>query len=136
VSQPRRPWWLLINQPAELVTTVQEQSRPGERVFVIRGEPVVQGLAWLTCGPLSALAIVALFTGLAITLNLQVMSRAGRVLFVAGFLILPALFWGITVVVANRLSAKHLEAIKKAGAQECVLRFRPEMWPGLLSERG
>ena len=58
MSNYRRPWWLVVNKPAGLVTTVQEESSPGERIFIIRGEPLVQGLVWLTWGPVGALLVI------------------------------------------------------------------------------
>ena len=56
MSSYQRPWWLIVNKPAGLITTVKEETDSGERVFIIRGEPLVQGLVWLTWGPTTALA--------------------------------------------------------------------------------
>jgi len=123
VSQHRRPWWLLVNKPAGLVTTIQEESTPNERIFVIRGEPLVQGLAWLIWGPVTALVVVIALTGLAINFNIREQGGGMRFLFIAAFLILPALAWGVATIVMNRLSARHLQAERDAEAQKCVIRL-------------
>ncbi len=119
MSKHQRPWWLLVNKPAGLITTVQEESASDEQVFVIRGEPVVQGLAWLTWGPAAALLFIILLTGLAIVFNVRGQSSIMRFFFVAAFLALPALAWGLAIIVFNRLAAKHLQAERKAKSQEC-----------------
>jgi len=127
VSNYKRPWWLLVNKPAGLITTIQEESAPGERSFIIRGEPLVQGLAWLTWGPVAALLVVAALTDAAIALNVSSQSGAMRMLFVAAFLLLPAAVWGLVVLIANRLAARHLEAERRAGAQECRIWLNQTM---------
>jgi hypothetical protein len=104
---------------------------PGERRFIIRGEPVVQGLTWLTCGPISALLVIAILTGMAIFFDMREQESIYRVLLIAAFLGLPALAWGMTIVVANRLSASHLAAIKRAESQECVITLKHRQ--GILS---
>lgn len=123
MSQYRRPWWLLVNKPAGLVTTIHEDATPEERVFVVRGEPLVQGLAWLIWGPVAALVVVALLTGLAISLNIQEQSGGTRFLFVAAFLALPALAWGAATLAMSRLSAKHLQAEQEAEVKVCTIRL-------------
>ena len=104
---------------------------PGERTFVIRGEPVVQGLTWLTCGPISALLVISVLTALAVLLDVTGQENIYRVLFIAAFLGLPALAWAITILAANRLSASHLAAIKQAESQECVITLKHRQ--GILS---
>jgi len=121
--QYRRPWWLVVNKPAGLITKIQEESGPEGRSFVIRGEPLVQGLAWLTWGPVGALVVVAILAGLAATFNVREQSGLVRALMIGAFLLLPALAWGMVTVVANRLSQKHLEAERQAEAQECYIRL-------------
>jgi hypothetical protein len=121
VSDYQRPWWLLVNKPAGLVTTIKEETGPDKRGFVIHGEPLVQGLAWLTWGPAAALVVVLILTGLAIGLNIREQAGMVRLLFVAAFLLLPALAWGIATILANRLAARHLEAERRAEAQDCFI---------------
>ncbi len=91
INNYKRPWWLIVNKAGGLITTVQEESSPGERIFIIRGEPLVQGLAWLTWGPVAALLAVVILAGLAINFDVKDQSGAMRALFGAAFLILPAL---------------------------------------------
>lgn len=124
MNNPRRPWWLLVNRPAGLVTTIHDESVPGQRKFIIRGEPVVQGLTWLTCGPISALLVIAGLTALAILFDVRAQGTIYRVLFIAAFLGLPALVWGLTILIANRLSASHLATIREAESQECVITLK------------
>lgn len=122
----RRPWWLIVNKPQGLVTTVREEPSPGERVFVIRGEPLVQGLAWLTWGPVAALLAVVVVAVLAISFEVSEQSGGVRALFIAAFLALPALGWGVITLIFSRLSQKHLQREREALAQECVIRFNQE----------
>lgn len=126
MSAYRRPWWLLVNKTAGLITTVREESAPGERSFIIRGEPFVQGLAWLTWGPAGALIVIGILTGLAIGYEVREQSILVRVLFIAAYLWMPALSWGLATIIANRLAAKHLEAERQAEAQECLIRLNYE----------
>lgn len=121
--QYRRPWWLVVNKPAGLITKIQEESGLEERSFIIRGEPLVQGLAWLTWGPVGALVVVAILAGLAATFNVREQSGLVRALMIGAFLLLPALAWGVVTVVANRLSQKHLAAERQADTQECYIRL-------------
>ena len=123
MSKYRRPWWLPVNKPAGLMTTIHEESGPAERVFVIRGEPLVQGLAWLTWGPASALLVIIMLTGLSISLNIREQAGSARFLFVAAFLILPVLVWGAIAVITNRLAVKYLQAEREAETQECLIRL-------------
>ena len=118
-----RPWWLLVNKSNGLITTVDEEGEPGRRVFIVRGEPLVQGLAWLTWGPVGALVVVLLMTVLAITLRAQEQTAAARAAFIVGFLGLPALAWVGTVILMTRLSARHLQAERRADSQECIIRL-------------
>jgi hypothetical protein len=119
----RRPWWLVVNKPAGLVTTVQEEFEPGEQIFIIRGEPLVQGLAWLTWGPVGALLAVLILTWLAITLNVKEQPGTIRALFIIAFLGLPALAWAGLALTLNRLSQRYLQAERQAEAEECVIRL-------------
>jgi hypothetical protein len=113
----RRPWWLLVNKSAGLITTLHEETHPGEQVFIIRGEPLVQGLGWLTWGPVGAVLVILLLVGLAMALQVNQQGWAIKGLFIAALLILPALAWvGVSALVA-RLSARHLQAERQAGAQ-------------------
>lgn len=121
MSEPHRPWWLLLNKPPGLVTTISDQSRPGERVFVIRGEPIVQGLAWLVWGPVAALLVIAGLTSLAIAFNLQQQPGLLRLLFVGAYLGLPALAWGLAVIITNQRSAKYVQAIQAAETRQCTI---------------
>jgi len=123
MSSYQRPWWLLVNKPPGLITTVQEENRPGERVFVIHGEPLVQGLAWLTWGPVSAVLVVLLLAGLALALNVKDQTAFVRGVIVAAFLGLPALAWAGTTLLLNQLSRKHLQAERQADTRECVIRL-------------
>lgn len=117
----RRPWWLVVNKSARLITTVQEESRPGKRLFIIRGEPLIQGLGWLTWGPVGALLIILILAGLAIALGVSERGWGIKAIFVIAFLALPALVWtGLTIAVM-RLSEKFLQAERQAGAQECTI---------------
>jgi hypothetical protein len=120
-SDYRRPWWLLVNKSAGLITTLHEETHPGERVFVIRGEPLVQGLGWLTWGPAGAVLVILLLVGLAIAWQVNQQGWATKGLFMAALLILPALAWvGVSALVA-RLSAGHLQVERQAGAQTCTM---------------
>jgi len=123
VKPYRRPWWLLVTKSAGLITTVREESRPGERGFIIRGEPMVRGLAWLIWGPVGALVVIGILTGLAIGYQVNQQSLLVRVLFIGAFLWIPAMAWGIITIIVNRLAAKHLEAERQAEAQECIIRL-------------
>jgi hypothetical protein len=123
VSTYKRPWWLPVNKPAGLITSVREESTADERRFIIRGEPLVQGLAWLTWGPAAALLVVAALTGAAIMLDIRAQGGPLRILFIATFLVLPAATWGLAVLAANRLAARHLETERQTEAQECQIRL-------------
>lgn len=123
MSSYQRPWWLVVNKPAGLVTTVKEEPSANERVFIVRGEPLVQGLAWLTWGPVAAILVVFLLAGIAIGLEVKTQPAAVRGLVIMAFLALPALAWIVATLFFTRLSQKHLQAERQAGAQECVLRL-------------
>ncbi|MBI1882161.1 MAG: hypothetical protein HYR94_28645 [Chloroflexi bacterium] len=123
-GQPyRRPWWLIVNKSARLVTTVQEETKPGERVFVIRGEPLVQGLGWLIWGPAGALLVILLLVGLAIALGINEKGWSVKALFIVAFLSLPILIWGGVTLALTRLSQKYVQAGRQAGAQMCLIRL-------------
>lgn len=119
----RRPWWLIVNKSARLITTVQEESRPGERIFIIRGEPLIQGLGWLTWGPVGALVVILILAGLAIALGVSEGDWGLKAVFVVAFLALPALVWGGITVALMRLSKKFLQAERQAEAQTCTIRL-------------
>lgn len=129
----RRPWWLIVNQSARLVTTVQDESMPGQRTFVITGEPIVQAVTWLTCGPAAALGVIAMVTVVAIALNVQAQDALTRAMFIGFFLGLPPLAWGLTVLLANSKSGKHLATIRRAQAQSCTITLNQQ--DGLFSYR-
>ena len=123
MSNYQRPWWLIVNKPVGLATTVKEESRPGERSFIIHGEPLVQGLAWLIWGPAAALVIVLLLAALALGMNVKEQSAAVRGLMLAAFLGLPALVWIATAIILTRLSQKPLQAERQAETQTCTIRL-------------
>lgn len=123
MTEYRRPWWLIVNKPAGLVTKVREELSPGERVFIVRGEPVVQGLAWLTWGPVAALVAVVMLAGLAISFEVKEQAGVVRGLFIMAFLALPALSWGTVTIILNQLSERYLESERQALAQECIIRL-------------
>ncbi|MCL4303553.1 MAG: hypothetical protein KJ077_48150 [Anaerolineae bacterium] len=119
----RRPWWLIVNKSAQLITTVQEETRPGERVFTIRGEPLVQGLGWLTWGPAGALLVILILAGLAAGLGISQQGWGLKAVFIVAFLALPALTWGVVALALVRLSAKFVQAERQAEAQCCLIRL-------------
>lgn len=119
----RRPWWLIVNKSAQLITTVQEETRPGERVFTIRGEPLVQGLGWLTWGPAGALLVILILAGLAAGLGISQQGWGLKAVFIVAFLALPALAWGGVALAMTRLSAKFVQAERQAEAQSCLIRL-------------
>jgi hypothetical protein len=125
MSSYQRPWWLLVNEPAGLVSTVREENRDGERLFLVRGEPLVQGLIWLTWGPVAAVLAALFLTGLALVLNVREQTVLTRALFIGAFLILPALAWGGTTLLLNRLARKHLQAEVQADTREVLIGLRP-----------
>jgi hypothetical protein len=120
----RRPWWLLVNKSARLITTMQEESKPGERVFLIRGEPLVQGLGWLIWGPVGALLAILALAGLAVALGSSERGWVVKGLFIVGFLALPALVFGGVALVVTHISAKFVQAERQAEAQTCLIRLR------------
>lgn len=124
MSEYRRPWWLPMAKAAGLVTTVQEEAKPGEQTFVIRGEPLVQGLAWLIWGPVAALLTVLSLTWLAITLNIREQAGTMQVLFIGIFLIIPAVAWAGIILMMTHLSKKHVQAVRQAEAQSCTIYLR------------
>jgi hypothetical protein len=84
---------------------------------------MVQGLAWLTWGPIAALLVVLLLTGLAVGLNIREEAGPIQAVFIAAFLGLPALAWGITTIIVTRLAAKHIRAEREASSQKCLIRL-------------
>jgi len=123
MAQYQRPWWLIVNKTDSLTTTIQEEAHPGERTFVIRGEPLVQGLAWLIWGPVAALLVVGVLIWLTISLDMRAQSSAVRALVILALLVLPALAWGGVALVLHLISQKYLQAERQAGLQECFIRL-------------
>lgn len=119
----KRPWWLIVNKPPGLVTTVTEETDPPQRLFTVQGQPLIQGLAWLTWGPAGAVLTVAVVAIIALTLNIREQSMLARGLIIAAFLILPALVWGIITMLMARLSRPWLQAEQAAGRQTCAIRL-------------
>jgi len=112
-----------MTKSTRLVTTVREESHAGKQTFVIRGEPTVQGMAWLIWGPVAALLVVMLLTGLAMAFEINQQIWETRLLFVALFLLLPALAWGLVAPAVSHFSKKHLQTVRAAEAQECVIQL-------------
>ncbi len=123
VGQYRRPWWLIINKSKGLVTTVREEYKPGEQVFVVRGEPMVQGLAWLIWGPLGAVIVAMVLASLAMAFDVKTQPAGVKILFIALFVILPALVWGGIVLLTIHFSRRHIQAVRQAEAKECTIRL-------------
>lgn len=123
MTEYRRPWWLIVNKSKGLITTVREEYVPGEQIFVIRGEPLVQGLAWLIWGPIGAVVTAMLLAWLAMAFQVKEQPAGVKILFITLFVMLPTLVWGGIVLVTLRFSRKHLQAARQAEAQECVIRL-------------
>ncbi|MFN8453220.1 MAG: hypothetical protein U0401_00875 [Anaerolineae bacterium] len=122
----RRPWWLVVNKSAKLLATVREEVTPGERVFVIRGEPSIQGLGWLIWGPVGTLAVILGLVGAAVAWEINQQGWSVKALFIVAFLALPALVWAATAALVNRWSARHIQAERQAEAQECLIRLNQQ----------
>jgi hypothetical protein len=125
VADYQRPWWLFVNKPGGLITTVRVETPPQEQRFIIRGEPLIQGLAWLTWGPLAALLVITLLTGLAIALDVREQSALVRGLFIILFLGGPVLAWVAATILTNQLAKKYIEKERQAEIQESVIRLLP-----------
>lgn len=123
MSQTERPWWLLVNKSAGLVTSVQEAHTPGEQTFIVQGEPVVQGLAWLTWGPAGALLGILLMTGAAIAFDISERSWLLKFGFITAFMMVPALLWGVVALLTSRLARRYLDIAREAGRQSCTIRL-------------
>jgi hypothetical protein len=108
------------------VTTVREESTPDERCFFIQGRPKVQGLSWLIWGPVGALLVITILTGLAIFLDISTQSLTLKAFFIVGFLGLPALAWLVTSLTSHRLSERYLDLERDAGTREALIRLRPQ----------
>ncbi len=119
----QRPWWLVVNKSAHLNTTIEDDAHPGERIFLIRGEPLVQGLAWLIWGPVAALLTVGLLVWLAVSLEVSRQPWNIRGLMILLFLFLPAIAWGGVSLAAHLLAQKHLQTERHATRQECMIRL-------------
>lgn len=126
MTKYERPWWLFAHKPPGLRTTIQTVFTPDEQRFIIRGEPQIQGLAWLTWGPVAALAIITLLTGFATALDVKEQSPLLRALFIVLFLGLPILTWVSATIVTNYLAKKHLQAERESDAQECLIWLKPK----------
>jgi hypothetical protein len=116
----------LVNKPAGLITTVRVETSPSEQRFIIRGEPLIQGLSWLTWGPLATLIVIVILTGLAVALNVKEEKASVRALFIFLFLASPTLAWVGATFAANHFSKKHIEAEREAEARQCLIRLQPE----------
>lgn len=121
----QRPWWLWVNKPGTFTSTVREETTPDGQCYTIRGEPVIHSLAWLVWGPLVALGVIILLTGLAVGLQVREQNLTLRAIFILAFLGLPALAWITTVIGINRLSTRHLGLEREAEAQMAQLRLDP-----------
>lgn len=123
----KRPWWLIVNKPPGLVTTITEETVPSQQQFAVQGRPLIQGLAWLTWGPAGAVLTVAAVTVLTLALNIREQSMLVRGLIIAAFLILPALVWGLITLLLARLSRPHLQAEQAADQQTCTIRLNQDL---------
>lgn len=94
MSQARRPWWLWASKSDKLLSTVKEERTPVGPVYIVRGEPILQSLTWLIWGPVSALIVIIILTGLAIVFKVNEQSLLIKAIFVLAFLGLPAVAWG------------------------------------------
>ncbi len=126
MSQYKPPWWLPMSKSVGLVTTIQEETKPGVRTFIVRGEPTTQGLAWLTWGPAAAVVAVLVITVFAITLDVREQSGAMRALFIGLFLIVPAVSWWIVMTVFSRISQRHVDAARSADAKICSIQLHQD----------
>ncbi|MFN8459445.1 MAG: hypothetical protein U0401_33145, partial [Anaerolineae bacterium] len=106
---------------AKLLTTVREEVRAGERVFVIRGEPLVQGLGWLMWGPVGALVVILGLAGVAVAFQINQQGWGLKAVLIVAFLALPAVAWAGVAGLVNRWSVQHIQAERQAEAQECVI---------------
>lgn len=123
MSRYQRPWWLVVNKSAGLVTTITEETRLGERVIMVQGEPEIQSLAWLTWGPVAAVLTVLVLAGLALAFNIKEQPNAARGIMIAAFLGLPALGWALATFFLRQLSQKHVQAERQAERQDCTIRI-------------
>ncbi len=123
MSKYQRPWWLLVYKPVGLITAIKEETTTNGRTFTIRGKPLVQGLAWLIWGPIVALLCIVALVGVAIIFEVNQQSLGVRFVVAVGLLLLPALAWAITAIIANRLSVKHLQAEQEAETETCVIQL-------------
>ena len=121
----QRPWWALASRSSKLVTTIQEESGPEQRRFLIQGRPFVQGLSWLIWGPFVALLIITLLTAVAIGSNIKEQGLVVKALFIALFLVLPVVGWVVTSLITHRLAEKYLETERDAGKRECLIGLQP-----------
>ncbi len=123
----KRPWWLMVNKPPGLITTVSEETSPPHRIFTVQGQPLIQGLAWLTWGPAGAVLTVTILAVVALMLNVKEQSMLARGIIIAAFLILPALVWGAVTMAMTRLARPHLQAEQAADRQSCVIRLNQNL---------
>jgi hypothetical protein len=108
-----------------LITTIREESGPDERRFLIQGRPLVQGLSWLTWGPVAALLVITLLTGCAIIFDIREQSLLAKALFIMAFLGLPVLAWAATSLITHRLAESYLEQERAEATQERLIGLRP-----------
>jgi hypothetical protein len=86
---------------------------------------MVQGLSWLIWGPLAALLIITILTGVAIGSNIREQGLGVKALFIAAFLVLPVLGWVVTSLITHRLAERYMEAERDAGKRECLIGLQP-----------
>ncbi|GEM_PF-1847645 len=121
MSDYQRPWWLVVNKPIGLVTTIEKESSHGEQLWKIRGEPLIQSLTWLIWGPMGAMVAVMLLTFLAIVGNMREQPWLIRGLFIMLYFLAPALAWGGTAVMLHFLAKKHLQSERQTERQTCFI---------------
>lgn len=121
-----RPWWVISIKTEGLVSTVEEQTKPGERRFIIRGQPGVRDLSAVTWGPVAALMTAFLFAALAVALNMPSLPWVIRAPFIFGFLAAPALAWGAVTLWTMRQSTHHIQAERDAHSREYSITLKTE----------
>ena len=113
------------------MTTIEDEVKFGEETYIVRGEPVIQGLAWLVWGPVGAVAAVACVAVAAVMFSVQDQSGLVRAVFIALFLLLPAILWGGLTVLVMQRSKPYLEAVRQNESQTCLLYLNQKQ--GLLT---
>ena len=103
------------------MTTIEDEVKFGEETYIVRGEPVIQGLAWLVWGPVGAVAAVACVAVAAVLFSVQDQSGLVRAVFIALFLLLPAIVWGGLTLLVMQRSKPYLEAVRQNESQTCTI---------------